>query len=401
VQVCTGGARHLSGLCHRGACRKCEAGHVASSDNVGPGTSRSALRRIFRPLRSAEIDLVKHGSVRRFFALLGSIWDLGAYVYVLLAGLTAVSRKLSGDVPVFLQSIHAVFPLVIAPAVVVLAVSILRRRAILIIVAALLCVTGYFAIAPARSVPPRPSWFQGAPTFSVLSSNVFYLNQSTVAAAQTLVSKNADLVIVSELTDVMLRTLDDQGFAATYPHRATVMSTYSNGSGIFSKYPFKETRRWGTDKLPDVDVQLPTGEVVRVLAVHPLPPLDETPSISWNRDLRRLKERAKSSVAQPFLAVGDFNGSRWQPRFGSLLTELDDAHESLGKGLSASWPVNKTVPRFTRIDHALYNQRLFPTAVTDFTVPGSDHRAFVVTLAVRRNAPPENSGADPAAQTSS
>jgi endonuclease/exonuclease/phosphatase (EEP) superfamily protein YafD len=364
---------------------------VASSDSVGSVERKSVFRRIFRPLRSAEINPAKHGPVRRFFALLGSIWDLGAYVYLLLAGLTAASRKLAGDVPVFLQSIHAVFPLVIAPAIVVLAVSILRRRAILILVAALLCVTGYFAIAPARSVPSRPTWFQGAPTFSVLSSNVYYQNQSPVEAAQTLVSKNADVVVVSELTDAMLRILDDQGFATAYPHRAIVMSTYSNGAGIFSKHPFKETRRWGTDKLPDVDVQLPTGEVVRVLAVHPLPPLDETPSISWNRDLRRLKERAKSSVAQPFLAIGDFNGSRWQPRFGALLTELDDAHESLGKGLSTSWPVNKTVPRFTRIDHALYNQRLFPTTVTDFSVPGSDHRAFIVTLAVRRNVPEASS----------
>jgi endonuclease/exonuclease/phosphatase (EEP) superfamily protein YafD len=364
---------------------------VVRVKSVGSGEGRSTLRRIFRPLRSAEINPAKHGPVRRFFALLGSIWDLGAYVYLLLASLTAASRKLTGDVPVFLQSIHAVFPLVMAPAVVVLAVSILRRRAILVGVAAVLCLTGYFAIAPARSTPARPVWLQSAPTFSILSSNVYYLNESSTDAAQTLASKNADVVVVSELTDSMLRTLDDQGFAATYPHRAIVMSTYSNGAGIFSKFPFKETRRWGTDKLPDVDVQLPTGETIRVLAVHPLPPLDETPSISWNRDLRRLKDRAKASVDQPFLAVGDFNGSRWQPRFGALLTELDDAHESLGKGLSTSWPDNKTIPRFTRIDHALYNQRLFPTAVTDFSVPGSDHRAFTVTLAVRPNAPDPSS----------
>jgi endonuclease/exonuclease/phosphatase (EEP) superfamily protein YafD len=358
---------------------------VASANNVESAESKSLFRRVFRPLRSAEINPAKHGPIRRFFALVGSIWDLGAYVYLLLAGLTAASRKLTGDVPVFLQSIHAVFPLVIAPAFVVLAVSVLRRRAVLVLVSALLCVTGYFAVSPARGIAPRPTWFVGAPTFSVLSANVYYLSQSTGDAARLLASKNADVVVISELTEGMLRTLDDQGFAATYPHRATVMSTYSNGAGVFSKFPFRETRRWGTDKLPDVDVQLPSGETVRVLAVHPLPPLDETPSITWNRDLRRLKERAKAAEDLPFLAIGDYNGSRWQPRFGALLTELDDVHESLGKGLSTSWPVNKTIPRFTRIDHALYNARLFPTAVTDFSVPGSDHRAFMATLAVRRN----------------
>jgi endonuclease/exonuclease/phosphatase (EEP) superfamily protein YafD len=367
---------------------------VASSTNAERGAEKSRLRRVLRPLRSAEINPAKHGPIRRFFAVVGSTWDLAAYVYLLLAALASGSRKLTGDVPVFLQSIHAVFPLVVAPAAVVLGVSILRRRAVLVALSALLCLTGYLSIAPARKTVPRPSWVQGSKSISVLASNVYFQNTQQPEAARMLLARNADVVTLTELTESMLRTLDDQGFADAYPHRATVMSTFSNGAGVFSKYPFRETRRWGIDRLPDVDVTLPSGEIVRILTVHPLPPLEDAASKTWNTDLRRLKGLAKDNTDLPFLAIGDFNGTRWQPRFGSLLVELDDAHEVLGKGLSTSWPMNYPFPRFVRIDHALFNQRLFPTGVADFTVPGSDHRAFVATFAVRPPAPDPSSPDD-------
>ena len=340
-------------------------------------------RRFIRPLKSADINPAKHGPVQRFFARLGSIWDLAAYVYVLLAVLTAASRKFSGDAPVFLHTLHAVFPVLMVPAVIVFVVSLARRRFLLLLLSAALAVSGWFAIAPARSKLPPPAWVRGAATFTIASSNVYFENKNPTEAARSLMARNADVVVVTELTESFLRTLDDQGFATAYPHRSTVMASVSNGAGVFSKFAFREARRWGSDKFPDVDIELPNGQVVRVLSVHPLPPLEDRPSKTWNRDLQRLKERAQDEEGRPFTAVGDFNGARWQPRFGALLAEYGDAHEAVGKGLTTSWPMNQMVPRFTRLDHALFNGLLYPTAVEDFTVPGSDHRAFEVRFAVK------------------
>lgn len=359
----------------------------ARRPNASPEPARAdglrRLRRFLRPLRSADINPAKHGPARRFSLLLGSIWDLGAYVHVLVAVLTAASRKFSGDAPVFLHMLHAVFPFLVVSSAVVLFISLVRRRAILVLLGGGVAISGWFSVAPARKTLPRPTWVQGAAELSLTSSNVYFENSEASDAARTLVARNADVVVVTELTEPFLRILDDQGFSTKYPHRSTVMASVSNGAGVFSKLPLHETRRWGTDKFPDVDVELPNGQLVRVLSIHPLPPLDDRRSKAWNRDLTRLKLRAKDEREIAFAAVGDFNGTRWQPRFGGLLKEFNDAHEAVGKGLSMSWPVTGRFPRFTRLDHALFNDRLYPVSVVDFDVPGSDHRAFEVRFAVQ------------------
>ena len=82
--------------------------------------------------------------------------------------------------------------------------------------------------------------------------------------------------------------------------------------------------------------------------------------------------------------VGDFNSTRWNPPFGELLDSgLHDAHESVGQGLSRSWP-NLGWPGvpLMRLDHALVNAEVGVVSVHDVDIPGSDHVGFVTELAV-------------------
>ena len=46
--------------------------------------------------------------------------------------------------------------------------------------------------------------------------------------------------------------------------------------------------------------------------------------------------------------------------------------------------MNWSLPPFVRLDHALVRDGLIPTSTKDFTVPGSDHRGFVVSLAITK-----------------
>jgi endonuclease/exonuclease/phosphatase (EEP) superfamily protein YafD len=92
-----------------------------------------------------------------------------------------------------------------------------------------------------------------------------------------------------------------------------------------------------------------------------------------------------SAATEPTLIVGDFNASYWHPAFRDLLRSgLSDAHTVHGKGFSASWPTGKFFPAFVRLDHALTGNGLVSTSVQDFTVPGSDHRGFVVSVVPAR-----------------
>ena len=135
----------------------------------------------------------------------------------------------------------------------------------------------------------------------------------------------------------------------------------------------------------DVVVDGPDGDI-RVVAMH-VP----TPLISfegWQGDLATAA-RIGSDATSPTLVVGDFNASYWHPDFRELLDAgLVDAHIAHGKGFSASWPTDKIVPAFVRLDHALTTDGLVSTDVADFEIPGSDHRGFVVTVAPTPRAMP-------------
>ena len=136
-------------------------------------------------------------------------------------------------------------------------------------------------------------------------------------------------------------------------------------------------------------IVLPDGEFVRVVAVHPEPPLSSGASQAWDQDLKTFGRLvADTGGDEPLVLVGDFNGTRWQPPFGHLLAgSLRDAHETMGMGLSFSWPVKKGLVPFARLDHALHSDRLFPLAVTELADSGSDHRGFVAKFAIRRLPP--------------
>jgi endonuclease/exonuclease/phosphatase (EEP) superfamily protein YafD len=122
--------------------------------------------------------------------------------------------------------------------------------------------------------------------------------------------------------------------------------------------------------------------VVRVIAVHPAPGLnDQYPA--FLETMRVLREEVRQSP-YPIVLAGDFNGSRWVPAVGELFgAGLTSAHEAMGYGLSSSWPEGGRVPIFMRLDQVLYNDRVAATHLNDAIVPGSDHRAIVVDLLVR------------------
>ena len=127
-----------------------------------------------------------------------------------------------------------------------------------------------------------------------------------------------------------------------------------------------------------VGVTLLTALLIRLFV--PASPGDPTASVRG--ELSALKTQATSAPGATAV-VGDFNSTRWNPPFGDLLAAgLHDAHESVGQGLSRSWPnLGFPVP-LMRLDHALVNDKVGVVSVHDVDVPGSDHIGFVTELAV-------------------
>lgn len=322
---------------------------------------------------------------RRIGTVVGAFYDVASWGYLALLAVVSVSRLSDGSVPVLLQPLQAGFPLLGAPVWLVLVISGVTRRWLQAPLALVLAVTFLAAVAPARQNVAEPYWVRDSARVRVAAANVFFKNPSPDAAAQAVMARDADVMVVTEFTEAFIAAFDRAGARERYPYSTIRARLDRNGVVVFSKIPFVETQVLTDTKMPVVKLSLPSGEVLWVAAVHPYPPSTEGQAQQWIRSLQDIRRFALSEAGDdPLALVGDFNGTRWQPTFGKLLAgAMIDAHEALGRGLSRSWPAHRSLPPLVRLDHALLNERAFPVAIDDFVIPGSDHLAFEVTIAVK------------------
>ncbi len=337
------------------------------------------------------------GRLHRVRSSVAALYDVGSWGYLALISIVAISRLADNGVPTFLQPLQAGLPILFAPVWLVLCISGISRRWFQVPLALVLAVTHFASVAPARQEVGAPYWVRSASTVRLAVANVFVTNQTVAEAAQSLLERQADVMILLEFTERQQAALQLAGAEESYPFRELRARNDPSGVAIFSKIPFDDMIEVTDARTPAVRLKLPAGEFLRVVAVHPYPPTSEAEAKNWTRYLQALKRFANSSAGDdPLVLAGDFNGTRWQPSFGKLLAgSMIDAHEALGQGLSRSWPVGNRLPRLVRLDHALVNERAFPTQLQDFTVTGSDHRGFDVTIAIKKpQAPGIEAGED-------
>ena len=334
-------------------------------------------------------------------AYVAGVWDVSAWAFVALLTVVAVSRRVGGTAPTLLQPLQAVVPLLFLPIYVVLAGALVSRRWLLAATAVLFGLVHWFSVAPARGTDDRPYWLGRGASITVAEANLYEKNPTLDESIANLRAADADVVVLVEVTQEADAAMEAAGLYVTYPHRIVEPIRGAGGSAILSKLPLIDVGRLTRNRLPIADVTLPDGQKVRIVAVHAMSPLSGSRSAKeWTEDLGVLRRYA-ARTAGPIALVGDFNGTRWQPAFGSLLRSgLRDAHEATGQGLSESWPADR-LRRLVRLDHALVGDQLFPTAVTDVQLPGSDHLGFVATFDVRPPTRPGtvDSSVDPPAAT--
>ncbi len=237
---------------------------------------------------------------------------------------------------------------------------------------------GAFALSIPLVIPPgQPSPTATAVGTSVASINLLYSNPVVEDVADEILELEPDVIVFSEYTPSHRDALLAHPLAERYPFQINRDERRSSGMAVWSRYPLAEMPA-GIDRTVDAEVSAPDG-TLRLLSVHPATPVFDFES--WESELGRIGESVSDS-ALPTLVVGDFNASYWHPAFRDLLRrELTDAHMANGSGWSSSWPSDRSVPPFVRLDHALTGNGLVSTDVDDFRVPGSDHIGLIVTVA--------------------
>jgi endonuclease/exonuclease/phosphatase (EEP) superfamily protein YafD len=306
--------------------------------------------------------------------------ELAGWVLVAVVGavlLTQAAQWTPLRAVAILQALTPYFGLALVP---VVATAIWMRRRLMVATCAAISV-GAVALALPLAVPagqpdPRP----GSIGLSIAAVNLYFRNDRVDEVTDDLATLGTDVIVFTETTGEHRETLLASPLADDYPYRVEGANRLSLGVAIWSRLPIAE-RPEPTPFHVDVDVTGP-DETIRLLAFH-LP----TPTRNfewWRQDLDDLADQA-GTFDGPTIVIGDLNATHWHPGFRRVLdTGLVDAHAANGRGFSTSWPTDRFVPPFVRLDHALTTNELVSTSIDDIEIVGSDHRGFVVTVSPAR-----------------
>ena len=284
-------------------------------------------------------------------------------------------------------ALYGVTPWLYLPVYAVVGYAFGARQRVLLALSLIVVIIHVVTIWPDIKPPNHLSAaVKNAPHMRVFSANLLFSNKDLSGIIAEVHARDPDIAVFEEATPAhRARLLGDPALSGL-PNRV-----FANGSDtiLFSRLPIESSDIWSETAKPMVRAHLSTAiGTVEILVVHTVAPTNGTAIARWRQMLDAIHDLAQQRTT-PLLLVGDFNATIYHHRFDAILdTGLTDAHSARGTGLTGTWPRDKPVPPFLRIDHALSSKELVPTRASYGTGSGSDHRPIIVDYALVGSAAP-------------
>ena len=245
----------------------------------------------------------------------------------------------------------------------------------------LVCITW-----PTLSGLVSPERAEGGTEFTLLVQNLWFENDEADDSVDTLLERDADVLVIVEYTPAHAAAFARAGVADRYRYRWEQAVADGPGLAIFSTLPFSEPSLLPmtlTGVRTELDVH---GEEVTLFAVHPVSPSDLYSLPMWQRDLRELAAAVREAGPATVVA-GDLNASNGHRRFREVLRagDLRDAQDVGGGGFVPTWPVGGALPALLRLDHILVGPDIGVAGVSVIGPLGADHRGVEAQLVVPRS----------------
>jgi endonuclease/exonuclease/phosphatase (EEP) superfamily protein YafD len=219
----------------------------------------------------------------------------------------------------------------------------------------------------------------GHETLTVLSANVYFGDADPDALVSLVDRYDPDLLSVQELTPAFARRLRRAGIRSRLPESVLMPMPRARGTGLYARRPLTPipAPRQYLFRMPRATISMPDGRMLRVVAVHPQPPVKSFDG--WREAFGSLPAPGGSL---PWVLVGDFNATFDQGEFRDLVDSgYRDAGDATGQGLEPTWPGDEGLPvSLVTIDHILADDCLGVAEYGVDDLPGSDHRAIHAVL---------------------
>lgn len=216
----------------------------------------------------------------------------------------------------------------------------------------------------------------------VMTVNMLY-GQADPAEIVRLVRENDVAVLaVQEFAPRGEAALRAAGIGDLLPYQELSAKPEADGSGLYSRYPMRDQasrRNGGGFQQAYATIQVPGAVPVHAESVHPLAPAGPDMYRGWRADIENQKP-AGTDGPLPIL-LGDFNATLDHKALRDLIdTGYRDAADTVGEGLTTTWPSRDGSDGLVAIDHVLADERIGVRDFAVFDMTGSDHRAVFAVL---------------------
>ena len=217
-------------------------------------------------------------------------------------------------------------------------------------------------------------------SLKILIANVLMTNRAADRFLAVAHQADPDLLIIDEPDswwEQHLRVLDD-----IYAHHTKYPLDNTYGMIVYSRLPMlrSEVKFLVDEEIPSVHslIQLRSGDIVEVIAVHPRPPLPQIDTAERDAELVLVGRQAKASPYATIVA-GDLNDVGW-----SKTTQLFQQVSGLldprrGRGLYPTYHAEYLLLRYP-LDHLFHAAEFRLRRIEVLDSIGSDHFPLLVEL---------------------
>ena len=219
-------------------------------------------------------------------------------------------------------------------------------------------------------------------SLSIMTTNVLTRNQNKSGVIADILNQDPTIVTLLEVSDEWYAALSD-GLNERYPYHFGVPRRDNFGIAMFSRIPFESKRvaDFGGNDVPTLDATFKnSGQTFRVIATHPVPPMNTSNWEFRNQQLIDLAETI-SSRSEPTLLVGDLNCTQWSPFFTDLIAAAELHDSARGFVPWPTWYPISVLPGLP-IDHILFTNPIQIASRTIGAKLGSDHRSVMVEFRI-------------------
>jgi endonuclease/exonuclease/phosphatase (EEP) superfamily protein YafD len=216
----------------------------------------------------------------------------------------------------------------------------------------------------------------------ILNANVLATNGNYDDFRQLVESTQPDIVIMQEVTEGWLKSLD--GFKTRYPYKVVEARNDPFGIALFSRYPLDASaiRNAAPRGYPEIIATVLAGDRrLQLIATHPANPVANGGYFARNVQLDGVGDLAMLSPT-PLIVAGDLNVSVWSNHYRRLVAQTGLRNAREGFGVKPTWPTFFPVAMIP-IDHFLVSADVEVTGFETGPSIGSDHLPVTVTVRLR------------------